>query len=175
MSAGEASSTSSAESATQPKKRKKTVHWRDHDGQALVAVKLIEPAVYEEDEQGGIASVGQLDMEEGGAFRLAHADMEEYIDYYPPREVGLSVLSPMIPECGAHSEAKQIQAEYDNDVAEVTYSEPSMIPESPAEPVQDAYLSAFSTTLNEPRVMTTGSVIRPFVSVSYTHLRAHET
>lgn len=163
VSAGEASSTSSVESGTQPKKRKKTVHWRDHDGQALVAVKLIEPAVYEEDEQGGIASVGQLDMEEGGAFRLAHADMEEYIDYYPPREVSLSVLSPMIPECGAHSEAKQIQAEYENDVAEVTYSEPSMIPESPAEPVQDAYLSAFSTTLNEPRVMTTGSVIRPFV------------
>lgn len=155
-----------ATGADPTKKRKKSVHWKDHDGQTLVAVKLIEPAIYDEDEHGSVASIGQLDMEEGGAFRLAHADMEEYIDYYTPYELDLSPTFTQafkIPERAAYSEVKFTQEEYEQTVPEAVYADASTIPESPAEPTPDEYLSAFATTLNEPRDIPTGSAIRPFV------------
>lgn len=155
-----------ATGADPTKKRKKSVHWKDHDGQTLVAVKLIEPAIYDEDEHGSVASIGQLDMEEGGAFRLAHADMEEYIDYYTPYELNLSLASAQalkIPPRAAFSEMKFTQEEYEQKVPEAVYANASTIPESPAEPTPDDYLSAFATTLNEPRDIPTGSAIRPFV------------
>lgn len=148
------------------KRRKKSVHWKDHDGQTLVAVKLIEPAIYDEDEHGSVASIGQLDMEEGGAFRLAHADMEEYIDYYPPYELDLFpafTQASRLPEPAAYSEVKFAQEEYEQTVPETIYPDASTIPDSPAEPTPDDYLSAFASTLNEPRDIPTGSAIRPFV------------
>lgn len=160
------SEVTAASSGPEPKKRKKSVHWKDYDGQVLVAVKLIEPAIYDEDDQGGMASVGQLDMEEGGAFRMAHADMEEYIDYYPPFSLDLSVVVPIkhnMPERGAQSKSKFTQEDYEHAVPEAVYEDTTKIPDSPAEPTPDDYLSAFSTTLNDPRNMKTGSVIRPFV------------
>ena len=148
------------------KRRKKSVHWKDHDGQTLVAVKLIEPAIYDEDEHGSVASIGQLDMEEGGAFRLAHADMEEYIDYYPPYKLDLFpafTQASRLPEPAAYSEVKFAQEEYEQTVPETIYPDASTIPDSPAEPTPDDYLSAFASTLNEPRDIPTGSAIRPFV------------
>ncbi|WFD29180.1 hypothetical protein MSPP1_000185 [Malassezia sp. CBS 17886] len=92
-----------ATSAVVRKPRKKAVHWKDHDGMALVAVKLIEPAVYDEDTHGAFAKgVGALDMEEGGAFRQAHIAMDELIAWHTPIPLYLNAHdipdTPMEPD-----------------------------------------------------------------------------
>ncbi|SHO75817.1 Uncharacterized protein MSYG_0150 [Malassezia sympodialis ATCC 42132] len=142
------------------KKKKKSVRWRDHDGEALVAVKLIEPAVYDEEVPGGVATVGQLDMEEGGVFRLAHAEMEEYIDWYMPPCLLLPPSPPMVPEKGSQSIEKCVQEEREHTVPEVIYTHAADIPETPGAP--EGYAVAFALSGSEPRNMTMGPQLRPF-------------
>jgi len=142
------------------RKKKKSVRWRDHDGEALVAVKLIEPAVYDEEVPGGVATVGQLDMEEGGVFRLAHAEMEEYIDWYIPPCLLLPPSPVRVPEKGSQSIEKRVQEEREHTVPEAVYADPADIPESPGAP--EGYAVAFALSGSEPRNMTMGPHLRPF-------------
>ncbi|WFD21974.1 hypothetical protein MEQU1_000636 [Malassezia equina] len=142
------------------KKKKKSVRWRDHDGDALVAVKLIEPAVYDEEVPGGVATVGQLDMEEGGVFRLAHAEMEEYIDWYTPPCLLLPPAPARLPEKGSQSIEKRVQEEREQAEQEAIYADAADIPETPGAP--EGYAVAFALSGSEPRNMTMGPHLRPF-------------
>lgn len=151
------------------KKRKKTVHWKDHDGQALVAVRLIQPAVYDGDEDSH-TTVGLLDMEEGGAFRQAHAEMSEQIDWYPPTGAFFFVLTPEIilpevvhtlPPHGSRSTTKADQEEREQTTAMAIYLNPSEIPESPAEP--DPSALNLIARAPEPQAMTMGIDVSPFI------------
>ncbi|WFD17898.1 hypothetical protein MCAP1_000107 [Malassezia caprae] len=155
-----ASDTKTPQPAQVERKKKKSVRWRDHDGEALVAVKLIEPAVYDEEVPGGVATVGQLDMEEGGVFRLAHAEMEEYIDWYTPPSLLLPPGPARVPEKGSQSIEKRVQEEREHAVPEVLYADPADIPESPGAP--EGYAVAFALSGSEPRNMTMGPHLRPF-------------
>ena len=150
--------TSSAAATSEKRRRKKSVHWRDHDGQQLVAVRMIEPAIYEDDETGGHSSMGAgaMDIEEGGAFRLAHTEMDEQIDWYAP----LPLQLPDAPPRGEQSQAKYEQEERERATLLVMYLNPGDIPESPAEP--DSAVLAWASRHPEPRLMTTGSSIEPF-------------
>lgn len=138
------------------KKRKKSVHWKDYDGMPLVAVKLIEPAIYEEEgDLAPVRKIGALDMEEGGAFRQAHEEMDEQIDWYTPRE--LLVPDPEggpLPERGIESQAKLAQEEREKALLLAVYMHPSEIPLSPEEP--DEFILAFAAQMPEPQPMTTG-------------------
>lgn len=138
------------------KKRKKAVHWKDYDGMPLVAVKLIEPAVYEDDgDLSSVSGIGALDMEEGGAFRQAHAEMDEQIDWYTPCE--LSIPDPEsgpLPPRGSDSQAKVAQEEREKAVLLAVYMNLDEIPASPEEP--DEFVLAFANSMPEPRPMTTG-------------------
>lgn len=161
-------------SAPQRKKRKKSVRWKDHDGLALVAVKLIEPAIYEDTYGGHAASgAGALDMEEGGAFRQAHAEMDEQIDWYSPRELILpKPTSGAIPVRGSRSEAKVAQEEREKSVLTAVYLNNCDIPESPAEP--DEFVLAFAAVGPEPRAMTLGPSLKPFSTEAATAAEAPE-
>ncbi|WFD25702.1 hypothetical protein MNAN1_000668 [Malassezia nana] len=152
--------TTSSQPEPVERKKKKSVRWRDHDGEALVAVKLIEPAVYDEDVVGGVATVGQLDMEEGGVFRLAHAEMEEYIDWYDPPALRLPPRPAMVPEKGSQSIEKRVQEEREQEVLEVVYADAADIPDTPGAP--GGYAVAFALSGSEPRNMTMGPHLRPF-------------
>lgn len=154
---------------TERKKRKKTVHWKDHDGQDLVAVRLIQPAVYDGDEDSH-TSAGLLDMEEGGAFRQAHAEMSEQIDWYPPTGACCFVLTPEIilpevvqtlPPHGSRSTTKADQEEREQTTAMAIYLNPSEIPESPAEP--DPSALNLMARAPEPQAMTMGIDVSPFI------------
>lgn len=160
-----ATSTATPEPEVRPerKKPKKGVRWKDHDGLPLVAVKMIEPAVYDEDEHGTIATVGQLDMEEGGMFRLAHAEMEEMIDWYTPPALALEPRVAKVADMrGSKSQAKVLQDEYDSETPAVEYADASEIPDSA--PAPNNYVTAFASVGSEPHIMTMGPHLRPFAA-----------
>lgn len=137
------------------KKRKKGVHWKDYDGMPLVAIKVIEPAVYDEDRDLSTKGTGALDIEEGGAFRQAHAEMDEQIDWYPPRELLLhDPESGPLPERGRDSQTKIAQEEREKAHLLAVYMHPHEIPASPAEP--DEFVLSFAAHMPPPRPMTTG-------------------
>ncbi|WFD02937.1 hypothetical protein MOBT1_001626 [Malassezia obtusa] len=137
------------------KKRKKAVHWKDYDGMPLVAVKLIEAAVYDEDGDTAARGAGAMDIEEGGVFRQAHAEMDEQIDWYTPRDLLLSdPESGPLPLPGSASEAKLAQEQREKTVLSAVYMDASEIPASPAEP--DDFVLSFAALMPPPKPMKTG-------------------
>ncbi|WFD42765.1 hypothetical protein MPSI1_001415 [Malassezia psittaci] len=137
------------------KKKKKTVHWKDHDGLPLVAVRLIEAAIYDDDLDTSVRGSGALDIEEGGVFRQAHAEMDEQIDWYAPRALQIhQENSPSLPERGAESEAKFAQEERERTLPLSTYASAEDIPESAEEP--DEFILSFAAHMPPPKPMRTG-------------------
>ncbi|WFD05314.1 hypothetical protein MVES1_000644 [Malassezia vespertilionis] len=156
------------------RKRKKAVHWKDHDGMALVSIKLIEPAVYDDEMYHGAKGVGALDMEEGGAFRQAHAEMDEQIDWYTPVEPYLpDPPSGPLPERGSESDTKEAQEEREHAVEEAVYPTAAAIPPTPEEP--EEIVLSFASMAPPPASMTTGTEIAPFPARSTSPLPATET
>lgn len=146
--------TTSKEAPTERKKRKKSVHWKDYDGMPLVAVKMIEAAVYE-DSDASVRGTGALDIEEGGVFRQAHAEMDEQIDWYTPRPMQFAAPeSGPLPERGVDSEAKVAQEQREKTLPLASYASPHEIPDSPAEP--DEFVLSFAAMMPPPKPMRTG-------------------
>lgn len=144
----------SKEPHTERKKRKKSVHWKDYDGMPLVAVKMIEAAVYE-DGDASVRGTGALDIEEGGVFRQAHAEMDEQIDWYTPRLMQFAAPeSGPLPERGVDSEAKVAQEQREKTLPLASYASPHEIPDSPAEP--DEFVLSFAAMMPPPKTMRTG-------------------
>ncbi|KAF8499299.1 hypothetical protein JB92DRAFT_2982445 [Gautieria morchelliformis] len=114
-----------------PGKKKKKVSFASED--MLVQIKLIEPAVYDDDVTGGVYhthNIRDLDRDEGAAM---HKHLfEEQIDWVEP--MPLNIPPPLDTLRGENSQEKVVQAEREKSALNALYMSPSQIPDSPAEP-----------------------------------------
>ncbi|UTT88373.1 hypothetical protein NDA17_004450 [Ustilago hordei] len=131
--AGSKEGEGSSASAQEKKKVKKRVSWKDDS--ELVAVKLIEPADYGQDEEEDFAETAAQTAavdghDEGLALRQSVSTMEEQMDWYEPREV----LVPMIvyEPVGSESVEGPFQTQRNAQLEEKVYQE-GQEPESPDE------------------------------------------
>ncbi|SPC62259.1 uncharacterized protein UHOD_08735 [Ustilago sp. UG-2017b] len=131
--AGRKEGEGSSASAQEKKKVKKRVSWKDDS--ELVAVKLIEPADYGQDEEEDFAETAAQTAavdghDEGLALRQSVSTMEEQMDWQEPREV----LVPMIvyEPVGSESVEGPFQTQRNAQLEEKVYEE-GQEPESPDE------------------------------------------
>ncbi|KZT62170.1 hypothetical protein CALCODRAFT_278740 [Calocera cornea HHB12733] len=104
-------------------------------GDAFLKIKVIEPAVYDDDELLGEHHSSAKDLDRAEGLALAHAIFDEEIDYYEPDEIEFP-LEPenMYFERGGSSQEKTAQDVREHSVEEVWYDTPESIPYSPTEP-----------------------------------------
>ncbi|PWN51902.1 hypothetical protein IE53DRAFT_30258 [Violaceomyces palustris] len=141
------------------KKGKKSVRWKEDD--KLVQVRMIEVAIYEDDQDGGLTTggvsekgIGDLDHEEGDALRHAHMEMEEAIDWYPPREVLIvHPESEPNPEKGCESSEARVEV-----IGAEAKGDDVPSPATPTTPTGSPPPSLYT----ESKEMTVGDYVQPF-------------
>ncbi|KAF8529229.1 hypothetical protein BU17DRAFT_37395 [Hysterangium stoloniferum] len=114
-----------------PGKKKKRVSFKE--GEALEMVRIIEPAVYDDDVTNGFFqghNIRDLDRDEGAAMHK-HI-FEEQIDWLEPSflELPPALATPR----GENSQEKAAQEEREKSALNAFYMSSSQIPDSPAEP-----------------------------------------
>ncbi|KZO94927.1 hypothetical protein CALVIDRAFT_194045 [Calocera viscosa TUFC12733] len=121
-----------SEPAKAPKKRKSVTF---ATGDAFLKVKVIEPAVYEDDEFPGEYHSSAKDLDRAEGLALAHSIFDEEIDWYDPNEIEFP-LEPenMFFERGGSSQEKMAQDVREHGVEEMWYDTLESIPYSPTEP-----------------------------------------
>ncbi|KAJ1032786.1 hypothetical protein NDA18_001511 [Ustilago nuda] len=127
--AGSKEGEGSSASAQEKKKVKKRVSWK-HDSE-LVAVKLIEPADYGQDEEEDFAQAAAVDgHDEGLALRQSVSTMEEQMDWYEPRELLVAMI--VYEAVGSESVEGPLQTQRNAQLEKKVYQE-GQEPESPDE------------------------------------------
>lgn len=111
-------------------KKKKSVTWAPED--KLESVRLIEKAVYDDDESGPHPQHHDLrDFDRGEGAALKHL-FEEVIDWFEP--VLIDIKDEERYDRGRESVEKEVQEQREATALAALYPDPSLIPESPSEP-----------------------------------------
>ncbi|KAH6915480.1 hypothetical protein BKA70DRAFT_1369172 [Coprinopsis sp. MPI-PUGE-AT-0042] len=111
-------------------KPKKSVTWAPEG--KLEAIRLIEPAVYDDDPAHGTRMTNFRDLDKGEGAALHTAIFEEILDWSEPQVLELDESSDR-PR-GENSQEASTQAEREQTALSALYMSTAQIPESPAEP-----------------------------------------
>lgn len=132
--AGQARREGSAAAAQSKPKVKKRVTWKDDS--ELVAIKLIEPADYGQDDaqhaEAMEKGLGGLEHDEGDALRKSYSTMEEQMDWHGPRELLVVLHGVETQPLGSESVEGPFQTQRNAGLEEVIY-EDSKAPDCPDE------------------------------------------
>ncbi|KAH7105260.1 hypothetical protein BKA62DRAFT_826568 [Auriculariales sp. MPI-PUGE-AT-0066] len=146
---------SSTSLSDQPNKNKKRVTFApEHQ---LRAIKYIERAVYDDDEDGAHVRHDLRDLDRGEGAAMHHHLFEEVVDWYEPQDLdfhGLTVLE----ERGGQSFEKVAQEERERRTLRADYATPDEIPITPAEAPHVVEEEP------EPKIMLCGSELDALVN-----------